>query len=88
MPIPQERACAGPLSVVHQHFKLVMPFTVAENLLLANRTSDYRSRIKDICAAIKKQSAELASRSTPIAAAPRLSPSSNHSIVASPQMRR
>ena len=45
--------------MVHQHFKLVMPFTVAENILLANRRPHYRSGIKDIRAAIEKQSADL-----------------------------
>ena len=53
----QAHSCG--IGMVHQHFKLVMPFTVAENILLANRTSAYRSGIKDIRAAIKKQSAEL-----------------------------
>ncbi len=55
---PAEARSCG-IGMVHQHFKLVMPFTVAENILLANRTSAYRSGIKDIRAAIKKQSAEL-----------------------------
>ena len=31
----EARACG--IGMVHQHFKLVMPFTVAENILLANR---------------------------------------------------
>src|ERR1700728_810812 len=47
------------IGMVHQHFKLVMPFTVAENILLANRSSAYRSGIREIRAAIKKQSDEL-----------------------------
>src|SRR5271155_3703535 len=55
---PFEARARG-IGMVHQHFKLVMPFTVAENILLANRCSAYRSGIKDVRAAIKKQSAEL-----------------------------
>src|SRR6202035_3575487 len=47
------------IGMVHQHFKLVMPFTVAENILLANGASAYRSGIRQIRAAIKKQSHEL-----------------------------
>ena len=55
---PAEARAYG-IGMVHQHFKLVMPFTVAENILLANRTSAYRAGIKEIRAAIKKQSDEL-----------------------------
>ena len=33
----EARGCG--IGMVHQHFKLVMPFTVAENILLANRRS-------------------------------------------------
>ena len=55
---PAEARAYG-IGMVHQHFKLVMPFTVAENILLANRTSAYRASIKEIRAAIKKQSDEL-----------------------------
>jgi general nucleoside transport system ATP-binding protein len=55
---PAEARTLG-IGMVHQHFKLVMPFTVAENILLANRASAYRSGIADIRAAVKKQSAEL-----------------------------
>jgi len=55
---PSEARTRG-IGMVHQHFKLVMPFTVAENILLANQRSHYRSGIKDISAAIEKQSAEL-----------------------------
>ena len=47
------------IGMVHQHFKLVMPFTVAENILLANRRSHYRTGISDIRAAIEQQSTEL-----------------------------
>jgi simple sugar transport system ATP-binding protein len=47
------------IGMVHQHFKVVMPFTVAENILLADRRSDYRAGIRDTRAAIEKQAAEL-----------------------------
>src|SRR5580704_9816114 len=47
------------IGMVHQHFKLVPPFTVTENILLANRRPHYRSGIKDIRAAIERQAAEL-----------------------------
>ncbi len=55
---PSEARARG-IGMVHQHFKLVMPFTVAENILLANGGSAYRSGIKEMRAAIKRQSAEL-----------------------------
>ena len=45
--------------MVHQHFKLVKPFTVAENVLLANPRPHYRSGIEDIRAAIRRQADEL-----------------------------
>jgi ABC-type uncharacterized transport system ATPase subunit len=47
------------IGMVHQHFKLVKPFTVAENILLANRQPHFVSGIKAIRAAIRKQAAEL-----------------------------
>jgi general nucleoside transport system ATP-binding protein len=47
------------IGMVHQHFKLVKPFTVAENILLANRRPHYRSGIADIRAAIRRQADEL-----------------------------
>jgi ABC-type uncharacterized transport system ATPase subunit len=55
---PSEARARG-IGMVHQHFKLVLPFTVAENILLANQRAHYRAGIKDIRAAIKKQSSEL-----------------------------
>ncbi len=55
---PSEARMRG-IGMVHQHFKLVMPFTVAENILLANQRSDYGAGIKDIRAAIEKHSTEL-----------------------------
>ena len=47
------------IGMVHQHFKLVKPFTVAENILLANPRASYRSGIADIRAAIRRQADEL-----------------------------
>jgi general nucleoside transport system ATP-binding protein len=55
---PSEARRLG-IGMVHQHFKLVHRFTVAENILLANQRAGYRDGIRDIRAAIKKQSAEL-----------------------------
>ena len=55
---PSEARSVG-IGMVHQHFKLVMPFTVAENILLANRRPHYRSGISDIREAIEQQSAGL-----------------------------
>src|SRR5258708_9963769 len=47
------------IGMVHQHFKLVKPFTVAENILLANPRPAYRSGIQDIRENIGKQAAQL-----------------------------
>jgi len=47
------------IGMVHQHFKLVKPFTVAENVLLANRQPHFSSGMRDIRATIEKQVAEL-----------------------------
>lgn len=47
------------IGMVHQHFKLVKPFTIAENILLANRRPHFSSGIRDIRAAIRKQADEL-----------------------------
>jgi ABC-type uncharacterized transport system ATPase subunit len=41
-------AAARRIGMVHQHFKLVKPFTVAENVLLANRRSRYGSGLREI----------------------------------------
>jgi general nucleoside transport system ATP-binding protein len=43
------------VGMVHQHFKLVKPFSVAENILLANRRPHYRSGIREIRAAVRRQ---------------------------------
>jgi ABC-type uncharacterized transport system ATPase subunit len=55
---PSEARKRG-VGMVHQHFKLVMPFTVAENILLANRRTGYRTGIREIHEAIEAQSSEL-----------------------------
>jgi simple sugar transport system ATP-binding protein len=47
------------IGMVHQHFKLVKPFTIAENVLLANRRPHFSSGISNIRAAIRKQADEL-----------------------------
>jgi ABC-type uncharacterized transport system ATPase subunit len=59
-------ALAGPadaqargIGMVHQHFKLVKPFTVAENILLANPRPAFRSGIKDIRDNVRKQAEQL-----------------------------
>jgi simple sugar transport system ATP-binding protein len=52
-------ARAHGIGMVHQHFKLVRPFTVAENILLANRSSAYRAGMKEIRAAINSQASQL-----------------------------
>jgi ABC-type uncharacterized transport system ATPase subunit len=47
------------IGMVHQHFKLVKRFTIAENILLANRQPHFSSGIKNIRAEIRKQTDEL-----------------------------
>jgi general nucleoside transport system ATP-binding protein len=47
------------IGMVHQHFKLVKRFTIAENVLLANRQPHFSSGIKNIRAEIRKQTDEL-----------------------------
>ena len=47
------------IGMVHQHFKLVKPFTVAENILLANPRPHYGSGIQEIRSAIRQQADEL-----------------------------
>jgi simple sugar transport system ATP-binding protein len=47
------------IGMVHQHFKLVKPFSIAENILLANRRPRFRSGIQDIRNAITAQAREL-----------------------------
>ena len=47
------------IGMVHQHFKLVKPFTVAENILLANPRPAFRSGIRDVRDAVRAQAAQL-----------------------------
>src|SRR5262245_32094495 len=47
------------IGMVHQHFKLIPPFTIAENILLSSQVANYRSGIKAILAAVKQKAAEL-----------------------------
>jgi general nucleoside transport system ATP-binding protein len=47
------------VGMVHQHFKLVKPFTIAENILLANPRPGYRAGMQEIRAAIRRQADEL-----------------------------
>jgi simple sugar transport system ATP-binding protein len=55
---PAEARRCG-IGMVHQHFKLVKPFTVAENILLANRRPSFRSGIQEIREAVKAQAKDL-----------------------------
>src|ERR1700733_5488532 len=52
-------ARARGIGMVHQHFKLVKPFTVAENILLANPRRHFRSGIRDIRDGVRQQAAQL-----------------------------
>src|SRR5262245_22375391 len=47
------------IGMVHQHFKLVKSFTVAENVLLANPRPRYRAGMPEICEAIRRQAEDL-----------------------------
>ncbi len=47
------------IGMVHQHYKLVKPFTVAENILLANPQPAYSSGIRYISDNVRKQAAQL-----------------------------
>ena len=51
------------IGMVHQHFKLVRPFTVAENILLGNPLSHvdggFRAKLRQMEAAIRAMAAEL-----------------------------
>ncbi len=55
---PQE-AAACRIGMVHQHFKLVKPLSVAENILLACPHPRYRSGLRAIAAAIAEHAAEI-----------------------------
>jgi general nucleoside transport system ATP-binding protein len=52
-------AAAHRIGMVHQHFKLVKPFTVAENVLLANKRSSFASGLREIEGEIRRHSNSL-----------------------------
>lgn len=47
------------IGMVHQHFKLVHPFTVAENVMLANPQRSWRRGLKEIVEQIERHAAAL-----------------------------
>jgi ABC-type uncharacterized transport system ATPase subunit len=73
---PRDAAALG-IGMVHQHFKLVRPFTVAENVLLGNPASrqagGYAAKIGRIEEQIRAQAAELGFDVEPGARVERLS---------------
>jgi len=52
-------ATACRIGMVHQEFKLVRPFTVVENVLLANWRGRFAPGVREIERQIQKQAAEL-----------------------------
>jgi general nucleoside transport system ATP-binding protein len=52
-------ARAHRIGMVHQHFKLIGPFTVAENILLANPSARFRQGIRRIAQAIRDKAAQI-----------------------------
>lgn len=52
---PSEASARG-IGMVHQHFKLVKPFTVAENILLANPRRSFGKGIREISDEIRRRS--------------------------------
>src|ERR1700678_3162242 len=52
-------AAAHRIGMVHQHFKLVKPFTVAENVLLANKRRSFTSGLREIEGEIRRHSNSL-----------------------------
>jgi simple sugar transport system ATP-binding protein len=55
---PRDAQALG-IGMVHQHFKLIGPFTVAENVLLANPRGAFRRGIRDIQAAIGDKAGQI-----------------------------
>ncbi len=47
------------IGMVHQHFKLVRPFTVAENVMMANPQRSWRASLRHIVAQIEQLSSDL-----------------------------
>jgi ABC-type uncharacterized transport system ATPase subunit len=52
-------ASAHRIGMVHQHFKLVKPFTVVENILLANPRRHFRSGLGEIEREVRRQADDL-----------------------------
>jgi simple sugar transport system ATP-binding protein len=73
---PRDAAALG-IGMVHQHFKLVQPFTVAENILLCNPASRdagrFGAKLKRIEANIRVRAAELGFEIDPLQQVYRLS---------------
>ncbi|ARQ02621.1 ABC transporter ATP-binding protein [Pseudorhodoplanes sinuspersici] len=55
---PRDASARG-IGMVHQHFKLVRPFTVAENVLLANPRGRFGKGIREISDDIRRRSDDL-----------------------------
>lgn len=55
---PREAAASG-IGMVHQHFKLVKPLTVAENILLASPRPAFGAGLREIEAKIEQHAADL-----------------------------
>src|SRR3982074_3502267 len=73
---PRDAAAFG-IGMVHQHFKLVQPFTVAQNILLCNPAirdaGSFARRLKRIEAEIRVRAAELGFEIDPLQQVHRLS---------------
>ena len=61
------------IGMVHQHFKLVRPFSVAENVMMANQQRSWRTGLRQTVATIEKLSAELGFEIDPMARIDRIS---------------
>ncbi len=61
------------IGMVHQHFKLVQPFTIAENVMLANRQTSWRKGIAAVSEGIARLSDELGFEIDPSARIDRIS---------------
>ena len=61
------------IGMVHQHFKLVQPFTVAENVMLANPQKSWRKGVAEVTAGIARLSDELGFEIDPDARIDRIS---------------